>query len=98
MIQGQYVNALDYGADSTGTTDCATAVQAAVTAAAGRPVYFPAGTYRIGTTIDCSPVAYDSSSFGAPTKIIGDGQLKTYFEKNYPYYIFYNLILIWYKK
>lgn len=80
MIQGQYVNALDYGADSTGTTDCAAAVQAAVTAAAGRPVYFPAGTYRIGTTIDCSPVSYDSSSFGAPAKIIGDGQLKTYFD------------------
>lgn len=80
MIQGQYVNALDYGADSTGATDCAIAVQAAVTAAAGRPVYFPAGTYKIGTTIDCSPVAYDSSSFGAPAKIIGDGQLKTYFD------------------
>lgn len=80
MIQGQYVNVLDYGADSTGVTDCASAVQAAVTAAAGRPVYFPAGTYKIGTTIDCSPVAYDSSSFGAPAKIIGDGQLKTYFD------------------
>lgn len=80
MILGQYVNALDYGADSTGTTDCAAAVQAAVTAAAGRPVYFPEGTYQIGTTINCSPVAYDVSNFGAPAKIIGDGQLKTYFD------------------
>jgi hypothetical protein len=80
MIKGQYVNALDYGADSTGATDCAAAVQAAVTAAAGRPVYFPAGTYRIGTTINCDPVAYDASRFGAPAKIIGDGQLKTYFD------------------
>jgi hypothetical protein len=80
MIQGQYVNALDYGADPTGATDCAIAVQAAVTAAAGRPVYFPAGTYKIGTTIDCSPLTYDVSNFGAPAKIIGDGQLKTYFD------------------
>jgi len=80
MIKGQYVNALDYGADSTGATDCAAAVQAAVTAAAGRPVYFPAGTYKIGTTINCDPIAYDASRFGAPAKIIGDGQLKTYFD------------------
>jgi len=80
MIDGQYINALDYGADPTGATDCAVAVQAAVTAAAGRPVYFPEGTYQIGTTINCSPVAYDVSNFGAPAKIIGDGQLKTYFD------------------
>ena len=80
MIEGQYINVLDYGADSTGATDCASVVQAAVTNAAGRPVYFPAGTYKIGTTIDCSPTTYNVSSFGAPAKIIGDGQLKTYFD------------------
>jgi len=79
MIQGQYVNVLDYGADATGATNSAVAFQAAVTAAAGRPVYAPAGTYRIDTSIDCSPISYDGV-WGAPAKIIGDGQYKTYFD------------------
>jgi hypothetical protein len=79
MIKGQYINALDYGAVGDGTTDDTTAIQAAVTAAAGIPVYFPQGTYRVTSTINCGPVAYDGA-FGAPAKIIGDGPLKTYFD------------------
>jgi polygalacturonase len=30
MIQGQYVNVLDYGADNTGSTDTTAAIQAAI--------------------------------------------------------------------
>lgn len=45
------VDVLDYGANNTGT-ECATAVQAALTAVSGEAtVVFPAGTYLINTTI-----------------------------------------------
>lgn len=52
--QGELViNVKDYGAVGDGTTDDAAAIQAAVTAsyAAKAEVFFPAGTYRIDTSI-----------------------------------------------
>lgn len=60
MIAGASVNILDFGADPTGTTDSAIAIQSAVdsisttTAGAGPGglVYIPTGTYRIETQID----------------------------------------------
>lgn len=79
MIEGQYVNAKDYGAVGDGSTDDTLALQAAITAAAGRPVYVPAGTYRVTNTLTYTPAAY-VSSFGAGLKIIGDGPIKTYFD------------------
>ena len=45
MITGAVVNVLDYGADSTGTTDSSAAVQAATNT--GNALYFPQGTYRV---------------------------------------------------
>jgi len=79
MIAGQYVNALDYGADSTGATDSTVALQAAIDAAQGRVVYVPAGTYRVTDTL-----AYDSAAtfgFTSPgLKIVGDGMTKTFFD------------------
>jgi len=58
MIQGAPFNVLDYGADPTGVSDSAAAIQAAITAASasvagstGAVVYLPTGTYLIGTTI-----------------------------------------------
>lgn len=58
MINGAQFNVLDYGADLTGVADSAAAIQAAITAAStsvagstGAVVYFPTGTYLIGTTI-----------------------------------------------
>lgn len=79
MIQGQYVNALDYGADSTGAADSTVALQAAIDAAQGRIVYVPAGTYKVSDTL-----VYDSSAtfgFTSPgLKIVGDGMTKTFFD------------------
>lgn len=73
MIQGQFINALDYGVDNTGATDTSTALQAAITAAAGIPVYLPAGTYVIGTAIK-----YETTAQWAPAlKLFGDGAGKT---------------------
>jgi hypothetical protein len=58
MIDGAPFNVLDYGADPTGVSDSAAAIQAAINAAAvavagstGAVVYLPTGTYLIGTTI-----------------------------------------------
>lgn len=47
-------NVKNYGAQGNGTTDDTSAINAAITAAAGSPgstVYFPAGTYILGDTI-----------------------------------------------
>lgn len=79
MIAGQYVNALDFGADPTGTSDSYAALQAAIDAAQGRIVYVPAGTYKVTDTL-----AYDASAtfgFTSPgLKIVGDGMTKTFFD------------------
>lgn len=45
MITGAVVNVLDYGATGDGTTNDTTAIQAAIVAAAGKTLYFPAGIY-----------------------------------------------------
>lgn len=53
MIDGAAINVLDYGADSTGVTECAAEIQAALNAtlSTGGTVYFPYGTYKVGTTL-----------------------------------------------
>lgn len=52
MIDGAVVNVLDYGADPTGSADSITAINNAITAAAtGKIVFFPAGTYKISSSI-----------------------------------------------
>lgn len=54
MVLGAPANVLDYGADNTGATDSATAINTAITAVAaagGGTVYFPAGVYRTNTSI-----------------------------------------------
>lgn len=52
QIRGGFPSVKDFGAVGDGVTDDATAIQAAVTAAAGTKLFFPAGTYLIGTTIN----------------------------------------------
>lgn len=53
MIEGAAFNALDYGADPTGTTDSRAAIQAAIDdakATGGGTVVIPEGTYLINST------------------------------------------------
>jgi hypothetical protein len=52
MINGTFTNVLDYGADNTGATDCSAAVALAI--AAGKSVFFPAGTYLLNTSVEIS--------------------------------------------
>ena len=64
LIQGAYVNALDFGADNTGVTDSTIAIQNAISQAItlGQVVFLPAGTYKVTDTI----------SIPSYTQIIGE--------------------------
>jgi polygalacturonase len=54
LIQGAVYNVLDFGADSTGATLSQTAIQAALDAvkATGGDLFFPAGTYDVGSGVE----------------------------------------------
>lgn len=70
MIEGATFNVLDYGADSTGSNDSSSAIQAAITAAGyGGCVYFPKGTYKVNSTIDVPAV----NSTISGVNFIGEG-------------------------
>lgn len=70
----------DYGADNTGTNDCHTAIQAAITAAqsaGGGVVYLPQGTYKLTSalTVSADNVVICGAGRGffgatAPTRIV----------------------------
>ena len=77
MVTGAVANVLDYGADSTGTTDSTAAIQAAVDAGIGA-VYFPSGTYKLNSQIDvtASTVFFgdgDSSIIEQSSSFVDDG-------------------------
>lgn len=79
MIEGQYVNALDFGADPTGGSDSYQALQDAIDAAEGRVVYVPEGTYLVSNTLSYNTAA--TFGFTSPgIKIVGDGMTKTFFD------------------
>lgn len=64
MINGEYINVLDFGADPTGGTDSTSAFQLAL--AQNKAIFVPFGTYRIDSPIatDASP-AYNFYMMGA---------------------------------
>jgi hypothetical protein len=53
MINGAFLNVLDFGAVGDGVANDTAAIVAAL--AAGNNIYFPAGTYRITASIDIQP-------------------------------------------
>ena len=46
-----WLSVKDFGALGDGTTDDSAAIQLALTAASGQSLFFPAGVYRVGTTL-----------------------------------------------
>jgi hypothetical protein len=65
MISGSPVNILDFGADPTGTTDSAAAIQAAINSVKtnGGDIYIPAGIFRVNSALDVTGIAAKSVSF-----------------------------------
>lgn len=85
MIEGSYVNALDYGAVGDDSTDCQSAFEAALTYCSdnGIALYIPSGTYRHSNvlTIDgvvvfgegVSTILKSTSATDTAIKLIGTG-------------------------
>lgn len=63
------VNVLDFGARGDGVIDDAPAIRLAIAAAAGGVVFFPAGTYLIGSKINLSTANVVLRGMGDPTII-----------------------------
>lgn len=52
VLQGEHANVRTFGAVGDGVTDDAAAIQAAINATQGIPLYFPRGLYRVNTTLN----------------------------------------------
>ena len=76
MIQGAPFNVLDFGATGDGVTNDTAALQAAITAAAGKSLYIPAGTYIVTTKLT-SNAAIDVFGDGFSSVIKSNGILHT---------------------
>jgi hypothetical protein len=80
-----YFNVKAYGAQGNGANDDTSAIQAAINAAFASPqgtgaVYFPAGTYKITATLNCSSAT--SGSGGKGVFLVGDGRNASHIFKN----------------
>lgn len=58
MINGAYINVLDYGAAGDGVTDDTAAIQAALNAGSGQTVYFPEGQYIVSSPLSVKTRTY----------------------------------------
>jgi hypothetical protein len=67
MIDGAVVNALDYGADDSGSSDSSAAIQSALSYATAnnQALYLPSGTYLVNTAIVLTQPAFPVVIFGA---------------------------------
>lgn len=72
MVSGTPVNVLDYGAVGDGVTDNTAAIQAALTAGAGKAVYIPPGDYKLTgyVSVPNNTTIYGD---GIPSRLFADG-------------------------
>lgn len=80
-----FFNVKSYGAVGDGSVNDAPAIQAAINAAFASPrsigtVYFPAGKYRIDSTLVCSSATSSASGYGV--LLLGEGVNATQITKN----------------
>ena len=74
MITGAPVNVLDFGAVGDGVTDDTVAIQAAVTAAGNKSLYFPAGIYLLNSNVTISSPLLMFGDGGNNSKFTGAGK------------------------
>lgn len=69
------LNVKDFGAKGDGVTDDSTFVQAAITVAkaSGRSLFFPAGTYLVSRSLDCTFADNQSANF----VMFGEGKMRS---------------------
>jgi hypothetical protein len=72
MISGAPINVLDYGAVGDGVTDNTAAIQAALTAGAGKAVYIPAGNYKLTSYVSV-PNNTTVYGDGVPSRLFANG-------------------------
>ncbi len=65
-----WINVKDYGAVGNGSTDDTTAINLAISTNPGRTIYFPAGSYKITSTIQISSAVHLTCDFGAVTILL----------------------------
>lgn len=72
-------NVLDYDIDSSGALDVSTTVQTIITNAAdGDHLHFPAGTYKVDSTINISEKALSITGDFPGTKFVADGEYEVF--------------------
>jgi hypothetical protein len=70
------ISVKDFGATGNGTTDDTASIQAAINFAKGSPVYFPAGTYLITSSLQLN-WSTSTTGFQAGTRLIGQNEGNT---------------------
>lgn len=67
MIEGEYINVLDYGAVGDGLVDCTSAITSALVI--GKPIYFPVGIYKVTSQL---AIPSGASFFGDDSEDYGE--------------------------
>jgi hypothetical protein len=74
-----FVSVMDFGAKGDGVTDDTTAIQNAISASAGRTLWFPAGSYKLTSaiTVPFNTTAYVDGSFTGSGPFVAGRQINT---------------------
>lgn len=79
----QTISVMDFGATGDGVTDDTTAIQAALTAGGGNAVYFPAGNYKITSSVSIPNNTYVYGD-GEASRLFADGTVGALLRGTWP--------------